>query len=73
MHPCVPGAPHGAALKDAGQNEGESLAGDDSHHDDGHFVKDVITESHIQREHGELDEAQRSVVEDGREINNLKW
>lgn len=71
-HRRFPGASHGAALEDAGQNEGESLARDDSHHDRGHAAKGFVAESHVQRKYGELNEAKRSVVEDRGEIDNLR-
>ena len=56
-HRRFPGASNGAALKNAGENKGESLTSDDSHHDDGHTAKGFVAKSHIQRQHGELNEA----------------
>lgn len=63
-HCWLPGASHGAALKDAGENKSNPLARDDSHHNNGHASKGFIAESHVQREYGELDEAKRGVVKD---------
>lgn len=51
-HRRFPGASNGAALEDAGQNEGESLTSDDPHHDDGHMAEGFVAESHVQRKYG---------------------
>ena len=60
------------ALEDASKDVSSCLASYNSHHEEGCLAEHLVAETGVQGENRDLDEAKTSIVEDGRQPNDLE-